>query len=115
MAILEVSGLTKHFEVNPGFLGRLLSGKHRQTIKAVDGVSFAMEAGEIMGIAGESGCGKSTTCLLISKLHEPTGGSIRFKGDVARPTDPPPATREIEPGHWAACQLLDNSVAERAG
>jgi oligopeptide/dipeptide ABC transporter ATP-binding protein len=84
MAILEISGLTKHFEVDPGLLGRVLSGKHKQTIKAVDGVSFAMEAGEILGIAGESGCGKSTTCLLISKLHDPTGGTIRFKGrDIA--------------------------------
>lgn len=85
MAILEISGLTKHFEVDPGFLGRLLSGKRKQTIKAVDGVSFAMEKGEILGIAGESGCGKSTTCLLISKLHDPTDGTIHFEGrDIAR-------------------------------
>jgi len=84
MAILEISGLTKHFEVDPGLLGRVLSGKRKQTIKAVDGVSFSMETGEILGIAGESGCGKSTTCLLISKLHDPTGGIIRFKGqDIA--------------------------------
>jgi oligopeptide/dipeptide ABC transporter ATP-binding protein len=80
MAILEISGLTKHFEIDPGFLGRLLSGKTVSTIKAVDGVSFTMEKGEILGIAGESGCGKSTTCLLIAKLHDPTAGTIRFKG-----------------------------------
>jgi len=80
MAILEISGLTKHFEIDPGLLGRLLSGKTKSMIKAVDGLSFAMEKGEIMGIAGESGCGKSTTCLLIAKLHEPTAGTIRFKG-----------------------------------
>jgi len=81
MAFLEVSGLTKHFVIHPGFLGRFLSGKHDRTIKAVDGVSFNLEQGEIMGIAGESGCGKSTTCLLISKLHEVTDGSIKFKGE----------------------------------
>lgn len=80
MAILEIRGLTKHFEIDPGFLKRLLSGKTASTIKAVDSLSFAMEEGEILGIAGESGCGKSTTCLLIAKLHDPTAGSIRFKG-----------------------------------
>ncbi len=84
MAILEVSGLTRHFEIRPGLLGRLLSGKRRQTIKAVDGVSFTLEEGSILGLAGESGCGKSTTCLLIAKLHEPTAGFVRFKGrDIA--------------------------------
>ncbi len=84
MAILEISGLTKHFEIDPGLLGRVLSGKRKQTIKAVDGIDFTMEKGEILGIAGESGCGKSTTCLLITKLHQPTAGSIRFKGrDIA--------------------------------
>ncbi len=84
MAILEVGGLTKHFDIRPGLLGRLLSGKRRQTIKAVDGVSFTLEEGTILGLAGESGCGKSTTCMMIAKLHEPTAGTIRFKGrDIA--------------------------------
>ena len=84
MAVLEVSGLTKHFNIRPSLLGRLLSGKRAHTIKAVDGVSFSLEPGEILGIAGESGCGKSTTCMLISKLHEPTAGTVRFKDrDIA--------------------------------
>ncbi len=81
MAILEVSGLTKHFPIKPGFLARTLSGKQDKLIKAVDGISFSIEKGEILGVAGESGCGKSTTCLLLTKLHEPTGGQIRFKGE----------------------------------
>lgn len=81
MAILEVSGLTKHFPIRPGFLARTLSGKTDKLIKAVDGVSFAVAKGEILGVAGESGCGKSTTCLLLTKLHEPTAGEIRFKGE----------------------------------
>ncbi len=87
MAILEVSDLTKHFAIEPGILGRLIGGKEPHTIKAVQDVSFSLEQGEILGIAGESGCGKSTTCLLVSKLHEPTGGSIRFKDhDIAELT-----------------------------
>jgi oligopeptide/dipeptide ABC transporter ATP-binding protein len=84
MAILEVSDLRQYFYINPGFLARTVGKKKRRVIKAVDGLSFSLEAGEIMGLAGESGCGKSTACLAISKLREPTGGTIRFKGlDIA--------------------------------
>jgi oligopeptide/dipeptide ABC transporter ATP-binding protein len=80
MGILEVEKLRKHFYLNPGFLSRVVSKKKPSVIKAVDGVSFCIEAGEILGIAGESGCGKSTTCSLITKLLEPTAGAIRYKG-----------------------------------
>jgi len=80
MALLEVDSLTKHFHLEPGLLGKLVGGRRRRTIKAVESVSFSMERGEILGIAGESGCGKSTTCLLIARLHEPTAGSIRYEG-----------------------------------
>ncbi len=80
MGILDVERLKKHFYLNPGFLSRMVSKKKPSVIKAVDGVSFSIEAGEILGIAGESGCGKSTTCSLITKLTEPTSGVIRYKG-----------------------------------
>jgi oligopeptide/dipeptide ABC transporter ATP-binding protein len=80
MGILEVENLRKHFYLNPGLLARVVGKKRPSVIKAVDGVSFAIEAGEILGIAGESGCGKSTTCGLITKLVEPTAGVIRYKG-----------------------------------
>ncbi|MBW2056436.1 MAG: ABC transporter ATP-binding protein [Deltaproteobacteria bacterium] len=79
MAILEIDQLSKYFTLNPGILARILSAKRIKLIKAVDGVSFRVEAGEILGIAGESGCGKSTTCMLIARLYEPTGGVIRYK------------------------------------
>lgn len=80
MALLEVADLALHFRLDPSLLGRLVGGQRTRTIKAVDGVSFTLERGEILGIAGESGCGKSTTCMLVAKLHEPTGGRIRFAG-----------------------------------
>lgn len=85
MGILEVEQLTKYFYLNPGLLGRVVGKRKASVIKAVDGVSFSIEAGEILGIAGESGCGKSTTCSLITKLIEPTFGVIRYKGrDLTR-------------------------------
>ncbi|MCW2751371.1 MAG: oligopeptide/dipeptide transporter, ATPase subunit [Aeromicrobium sp.] len=75
--LLEVRNISKHFAGKAsGFLGR-----RGAPIKAVDGVSFTVSEGETLGLVGESGCGKSTTGRVISKLIDPTAGSIRFDGD----------------------------------
>ncbi|WP_375399907.1 ABC transporter ATP-binding protein [uncultured Amnibacterium sp.] len=74
--LLEVKDVTKYF---PG-RGQGLLGRRGNPIKAVDGVSFTLHAGETLGLVGESGCGKSTTGRVASKLIEPTGGSIKFHG-----------------------------------
>jgi len=63
MAILEVSDLKQYFYIRPGLLAKIVSKKKPSVIKAVDGMTFSLEPGEIMGLAGESGCGKSTACL----------------------------------------------------
>lgn len=73
--LLKVENLSKHFIVKKGF------GKNNvQRIKAVDNVSFEVKKGEIFGIVGESGCGKSTTGRTILRLLEPTSGKIEFEG-----------------------------------
>jgi oligopeptide/dipeptide ABC transporter ATP-binding protein len=56
-------------------------------VRAVDGVSFTIEAGRTLGVVGESGCGKSTTAKLVLKLEEPTAGEIRFEGRALQTLD----------------------------
>ncbi|MET8747601.1 oligopeptide/dipeptide ABC transporter ATP-binding protein [Streptomyces sp. NPDC004728] len=77
--LLQVTDLTKHFPIRSGTFrpGAFRSGG---VIKAVDGVSFSVGAGQTLGLVGESGCGKSTTGRLLMRLLEPTSGSIRLEG-----------------------------------
>jgi oligopeptide/dipeptide ABC transporter ATP-binding protein len=78
-ALLEVENLTKHFTLH-GDLASRIAG-NTQILQAVDGISFAIRSGETLGLVGESGCGKSTTGRLITRLIEPTAGAIRLKGE----------------------------------
>jgi oligopeptide/dipeptide ABC transporter ATP-binding protein len=75
-ALLAVTNVQKHFPIKQGVFFQRQVG----AVKAVDGVSFSVRPGETLGLVGESGCGKSTTGRVISKLLEPTGGTIRFDG-----------------------------------
>lgn len=74
--LLEVSGLKKHFDVTEGWFT-----KKRDYLRAVDGVNFTVKKGETLGIVGESGCGKSTTGNLITRLLDPTEGKVYFDGE----------------------------------
>jgi len=77
--ILRVEHLKKYFPVEKSFLERALS-RARHFVKAVDDVSFSVARGEIFTLAGESGCGKTTTGKLVVRLISPTSGKIFFDG-----------------------------------
>ncbi|MFC7397856.1 ABC transporter ATP-binding protein [Chelatococcus sp. GCM10030263] len=86
--VLRVDGLAKHFPVGRGWFGP------RRTVRAVDGVSFDVGRGEILGLVGESGSGKTTVGRAILRLTEPTAGKVLFDGtDVTTAT--PDAMRAL--------------------
>ena len=76
--LLTVDGVSRHFVVRRGVLGSLVG--ERRAVHALNGVSFALQSGASLGIAGESGCGKTTLVRLLLKLDEPSGGQIEFDG-----------------------------------
>jgi oligopeptide transport system ATP-binding protein len=74
--LLELRDVKKHYPARGGLFGTRPTG----WVRAVDGVSFRLGAGETLSIVGESGCGKSTTARLVLRLEEPTAGTIAFQG-----------------------------------
>ena len=78
--LLHVEELHRSFDVSLPALERLLKGKKRATLKAVDGISFTMRRGETFALVGESGCGKSTVARLVVGLYRPTAGRVVFAG-----------------------------------
>ncbi|WP_205696300.1 ABC transporter ATP-binding protein [Conexibacter sp. SYSU D00693] len=93
--LVEVRNLVKHFPIKRGVLVQRQVG----AVQAVDDISFDIKQGETLGIVGESGCGKSTTARLLTRLLDPTSGSIEFEGqDIARlkGKDLKPLRREVQ-------------------
>jgi peptide/nickel transport system ATP-binding protein len=80
--LVEVDGLVKHYPVRESWLGG------RKNVRAVDGVSFAIGRGEVVGLVGESGSGKTTVGRAVLRLIEPTAGAVRFDGADVTAADP---------------------------
>ncbi|MFI7306132.1 ABC transporter ATP-binding protein [Micromonospora aurantiaca] len=79
--IIEVRDLVKHYPVTRGVVFKKTIGQ----VKAVDGVSFDLKAGETLGVVGESGCGKSTLARVLMNLEKPTSGQVLYKGqDISK-------------------------------
>jgi oligopeptide/dipeptide ABC transporter ATP-binding protein len=93
--LFEVRDLVKHFPLRQGIVFQRQVG----AVRAVDGISFDVHEGETIGLVGESGCGKSTTARLITRLLEPTSGSILYRGeDIAHASrgDLKPLRRDMQ-------------------
>jgi peptide/nickel transport system ATP-binding protein len=79
--VIDVQDLKVHFPVHQGFFQSLVNREEaNKVVKAVDGVSFLIKEGETLGLAGESGCGKTTTAKTLVKLYEPSAGKVEFCG-----------------------------------
>jgi ABC-type oligopeptide transport system ATPase subunit len=93
--LVQLRDLVKHFPITSGIIFQKQVG----AVHAVDGVSFDVLKGETLGIVGETGCGKSTTARLITRLLEPTSGTVEFDGrDIShlRPGQIKPLRKEIQ-------------------
>ncbi|HYF58568.1 MAG TPA: dipeptide/oligopeptide/nickel ABC transporter ATP-binding protein, partial [Burkholderiaceae bacterium] len=85
--LVVVEDAAKLFDVSPPWLNRVLERKPRTLLRAVDGVSFSIAAGETLALVGESGCGKSTVARMLVGLYALSRGRITYEGvDIARMT-----------------------------
>ena len=92
--MLEAQDLARYFDVSRPALQRLLAREPRRTLRAVDGVSFAIPKGKTLSLVGESGCGKSTVARLVVGLYPPSDGAVVFDGQPLSVARADPAQRQ---------------------
>lgn len=102
-ALLRVNDLKMHF---PIYKHGIFSKKIVNYVRAVDGVSFSIERGEVLGLVGESGCGKTTTGRVILRALDPTSGEILFKDDDLGDVDIAQLSREQLKTVWRNIQMI---------
>lgn len=105
--MIRVENLRRYFYSTPPLLNRLIEGKRRQTIRAVDGIDFEIKTGRCLSLVGESGCGKSTVARLVVGLYKPTTGRIKFGG--GRPDSP--AVGETDPSTQRVQMIFQDPYA----
>ena len=110
--LVEARGIVKQFHVRHSLLARWIAGKQEQVVRAVDGVNLAIWKGETVGLVGESGCGKTTLGRVLTLLHEPTAGDLRFMGravvDKHATVDVPDAPPVVVPYYRVAQIVFQN-------
>jgi peptide/nickel transport system ATP-binding protein len=93
--LVEAHDLKRVFDVSQPWLSRVIDGEPRRLLKAVDGVDFAVDRGETLGIVGESGSGKSTVARMVVGLLRPSGGRVLVQGVDLFATGNPAASRDV--------------------
>ncbi len=100
--LLEVRGLEMHYAPR----ARLFRGTVGETVRAVDGVNFALAAGETLGIVGESGSGKTTLARCVMRVLEPTSGSIVFRSRISGEVDLAKLPRTALKPYWREIRMV---------